>query len=501
MPATKSGTYINITGTGNTLATMHSDINDNTWIERTTEIDGSYTYNVKTAVVNYINLATDAVLTIGNPNDYSFKEKLKFIFSSNNSGYFNTLVGSHFKVYGNVEIDFGSLSQSQYVSVQIFYGNIEIYGNVTYKPYLYNSRQLRLYAIDTDLTRISQSYIRINNAQFGNCFYDTPIFGIFPMTHIWNEFEFKNVQFKMTTTAITYNYLYNTNDYSIPTDKLIFENISIDANSKQYALLSPAGNNVYLKNTVWDSTFNNYSFQVGWSNNWELHNNNLSLNEDLRKKLKYSAQRFDMVLDNVTFNTGVHPYYSFVYRSRLLLKNCVAQDLKKILCGYGGIISLWNSDSLYSNVFAAYYGRYCKVFKLDLTIKDEQGNPIEDCNISINDKNEKEEYNCRTNFLGKIYSMYNIDGILLSNRIKEPAPNTAESIISDTSNNTYHIVSIYKPGFKPQTFNVVMDQDRAIEIIMKPIGQIQKLRGTVRQFKLQGKVKQFKLKGIIKRNG
>ena len=503
MPATKSGPYINITGTGNTLATMYSDINDNTWVSRTTEPDGSYTYTINSANVNYIILSTaTSVLTIGNPNDFSFKEKLKFTYSSSNRGYIQTVNGSHLKIYGNVELDMGCISNSQYTGNNTFYGNLTILGNDTYKPFIYNTRRWVIYGYDTDATRIANSTLILENIIVGNGYFDLYIFYFSFQNFIHTTISIKNITLYINSAGLTYNSLFVSGAYqNVLFDRLVFENLNVYPGHEPKAIMYSQLFGT-IKNTTWNSQINSYIFIDHTANtNSEIRKENRFLSTAEKKILSSKKQEIDVVWDNVVTSIPKHSYTGLLYQKIMLFKNCTNSSNKPLYGGYCATALCWNSDTYYTAgiSFGSDDGiTIRKVFLLDLTIKDETGNPIEGCYIKVQDKNGHEEYNLETNSNGKLYSYYNIGGVLLSNRLKTL---TGETIVSDSSNSTYHTVNIYKPGFKPFSFNVVMDRDRAVDVVLKPIGQIQKLRGTVRQYNLSGIVKQFKLKGKVKRNG
>lgn len=99
MSAIKSGTTIRVEGTGNTLASITSDIADPTFIEETS----SGVYVVHGAHV--LDLWAGSELTVGSEADYSVREELHFNPTTHGFPGFNIRAQSTFKMFGNVVLN------------------------------------------------------------------------------------------------------------------------------------------------------------------------------------------------------------------------------------------------------------------------------------------------------------------------------------------------------------------------------------------------------------
>ena len=284
MPATKSGTYINITGTGNTLASMYSDINDNNWIERTTDVDGSYIYSVKSAIVNYIVINHGGELTVGNPNDYSFKETLRNIYSTNGRGYITiyqsnaTNENGILKLYGNSTIDFinGMTAPNQYSGSWNCYGSIIVEGNAIYKP----------------------------NLKLGN-----GLFLWFNYGELENDLQTPKAEVKrFKHCKITNPRLELSNSNSKYIDEFTFEDVDIEFNSNITQVYYHVIN------------VNNSIYYGGFSNLTQVKFKNLNI---INLPCRFSYDNFAGMIENAyivnTVNTNAPLYYTSVREAPLFL--------------------------------------------------------------------------------------------------------------------------------------------------------------------------------------
>ena len=497
MSAVKGTQTINVSGTGNTLASITTDINDTNWIERTTDVDGSYIYTIKSAAVNTLTVMDGGELTIGNPNDYSFKEKLKFLYSSNGRGYITTQTTAWLKIYGNVEIDGGSIGVSQYTFMYQINGNSEWLGNETYKPKIYNARRMHILCATAVQSTIDNSYCVIRNVQFGNCHADLFLIYFMFYNYIHKTFEFKDCEMFLDKSYLSYNGFFSTYPYcSALLDRFIIDNPKVISGSENRFIMSTSEFMGKIKNCNWDPKYATYQFQNTILANHENIKTNRFLTVEEKKIVSAKKQIIDTMYDNVTWTTS-YTYIGYAYRTSVVFKNNINASAKKLYTGYCSHYYCWGSDSLYNVTpgWGTNIGETVrKVYLLDLTVKDESGNLLEDCVVKINDKNNKENWLIETNALGKLYSCYEIGGALLSNRMKEP---TGETIVSDTSNNTYHTITVEKDGYKKYEFNVVMDQDREVEVTLRPHKIITELSASVNQSQISASVTQSEISATI----
>lgn len=474
MPATKKAGYIEISGTSNTLSTLYSDINDVNYISRSVDVDDTYIYTMNSTNCNYIVILSDATLTIGSSTDYSFREQFRISYSTNSRGYIQTNWASYLNVYGNVYVDLGygiTNPSTQYMAQYSYiYGNLTIEGNETYKPYFIVGRTMDII--------FSAGFLEsdVNKGQrikFLNCILGTKFSGnyilYFNQRYLYQptSWECKNVQIYLPLNS--YTYFINipaTNMQLIDNSWLVYENISVHNDSYKTVMFS-SGFAGKLLNTNWTTTYNS-SFVATNTKVFSANKMSYSTFENSSSLQMFkSAQIIDGMFENVEeFSPYTYNMYNYYYT--FLFKNCFVNSVKNQVI-YSNIFAValcWNSDNMFNKIATDNDVIARKVFLLDLTIKDESENLLEGVKIEVNQKDNKEHYLAETDSLGKIISQFDLNGLLLSNRVKINVYGTLE-IWSDSSNNTYHTVTVSKEGYKTETFNVVMDEDKTMVVTLK----------------------------------
>lgn len=480
MSAVKSGATplagaINISGTGNTLASIASDIADTAWAE----LVGS----VLTIKCRYIYILPDAELTMGNVNDFSVSEELRHLFVGTvRYNRFYVYHGGKFIVYGNCTIDLGyGCTTAQYPDSAYMYGYWKMEGNGTYNPKLIGARSI-YYGINYDynffsLERKANCGIDLYNCTVGGCF-DNILNYLNQYPYEASQFRIENVLFTLGiyTTRTVYPMLSSGYGRKIFLPAPI-KNISPEI-STAYFRFASNWSGLWFKDVDWTGVYNGYFIQqLGQITQASklFTSNNEAYNDTILNSYKY-GQPFDYCLDNCKFTSAYATYWCYNYFGATpLFKDCpTPTSNKKALTYVGATAYCWNSDGIYSYTYLDAYGSSVrKVYRLKLTVTDLSGNPLEGVQIKISQKDGYEEYKFETGTDGLILAPYNIQGALLTNKAKYVigANNSdgTEVAWSDSSNSTYHTVTILKEGYKAETFNVVMDEDKEMTVQLRPL--------------------------------
>ena len=151
MVAVKSGNHIYVTGTGNTLASITADINDTTFIEKTSSSPDVYT--VKGNVARYLRIRNGGTLTIGDSADYSKNETLAFNSIVANYCRFYVDAGGRLEQYGDTTIDWMTGAQRSYY--WYVYGALYVRGDDTYTPVWQNYQRIYFYEQQNNNTYVN----------------------------------------------------------------------------------------------------------------------------------------------------------------------------------------------------------------------------------------------------------------------------------------------------------------------------------------------------------
>ena len=466
MTASKSGNHIVVTGTGNTLASITSDINDTSFIEKTGTAPDVYT--VKGNVDRYLYINNTGVLTIGDPEDFSKNETLQFDQSvaSKNRLYINA--GGHLKMYGDTTIDFSSHATNRAYYTYL-YGAVTVQGNDTYKPVWQNYRRLYLYE--------SQN----NNTYTGDVWtFDNMIFG---SADLINEYclyvQGMGKVRPHSFTNITWDKSYGRNLAMYPLyvpygingfEAVTFENINF-ANVGNYS--------VYLNNAS-SQEFGHCVF--GTATSWKVYVVGCYRNDSTQRYYSYDylspevyGQDFVWIHNSTFDSTGTAGVVYVHHGGTLLLSDCEFQHTAgdSIQVQYQGTVMIWDNITFTGGreVYDLdYAGCIQRVHALDLTVQDKFGNPIEDAKVGITQSEGKESFLFRTNSSGKLINHFSINKALLTHQHQYGNNKTTNAVYwSDASNSTYHKVTVFKIGYKPKTFNVVMSEDRAQTVTLRDL--------------------------------
>lgn len=467
--AIKSGANITFTGTGDiTLAQIASDINDAafcTW-------DGvTKKFRVNCTVFRSFIVSNDVRVVVGNELDYSYQEIFEVYTSlAGGSPYFKLIVypNGEFAMYGNCIFD-GMVTGSAvntYGAELWIWGGLTLKGNVTYPVFVHHFRGLFIttggygYAGIFELSKnILLDYLKIDYL------YGSYLFSYLP-------------QSRTGTVSITNLILYSTNSAVVwvlnvtgDLSKATISGITIGDNKRVYYLMYHLYQGLFkisdtnLELNKWNASYIVRTFGTNHYHNYKSFyaRNNKSI---------INTNQLYQIYDNVTFNDQGYSYFGYLdYKSVTCLRNCNFPSMNRAWLVYeDSKLLLWGSNPGFV-VGAAIgdSGSIQYVYGLYLTINDIADNPLQDCIITVNQSLGYEYFWFKTGADGKPDDVYGYKAILLT--WKSQYRQSLNELWSDNSNSTYHTVTITKAGYKPYTFNLVMDQDRTVVVTLKKLRQ------------------------------
>jgi len=465
MSATKSGNNIQVNGTGNTLTSITADIADTTFIEETSP--GVFT--IKGNVARYLQIMNDGELTIGDSGDYSAGETLIFENPVDYRNRFYNYPGGTFNMYGNSVVDFGGTLGDRYMYAYM-YGQCNILGDATYKPIIQNITYWWFYeTYYTSGTAYDQDIWTLNNVIFGSAARGTRNNVYFnrigkPRAHsMTNVFlDYTKGQGVTTTRGVRleaggpglYNTLFDGWDFTGIQDGWVI-----------YGICTPP---VHFKNAKFG----------GISTDWDIYLDHvapgpgldLPLDKDLPLPPRHAQPFF--FLDAATFYDS--PTNNNIYvrgGSVVVCKDCDFQntDGNNFSLDSNAHIKLWGTTNTFANYNNTYNsnGSVLWCYPLDLTIEDQNGNPVENAKVHIEQVDGKEAYIFYTKANGKLDAYFDIEVALLANRCQYS--DSGYEYWSDGANGGSHNVTVFKDGYRPQQASFVMDQDRTDTITLDRI--------------------------------
>ena len=468
MTASKVGNYIYVNGTGNTLASIASDINDTSFCSydsatRTLTIEGGTT--------RYFRIRNGGVLTIGDSTDYSVSETLNFNGTSNYQIRFYVDAGGALYQYGNTTIDMMVGAGIPYYTY--IYGKIYIDGNTTYKPVWKN--YMRFYFVEGQNNNTYTNDVwYMNNVIIGSsCTANYYAFYFNSMGKVRNH-TFKNLTFDktygrgMAMYAMRFPYHYNG------MRNMTFENINFH-NVGNYPIYS-GGAGVHLKGITFGTTTSWKCLVYGsYNHNGDVSQGTYGIGVEHR-----AGQRF-MYLEDATFtNNNSQNHLLCQYGGSVLCKDCdwagTAGD--SIQAAYGGVVMLWTGNTFSSGreVYDVDFdGRVQRVHALTVVVKDSNGVAIEDATVSIEQSEGKEGIIFYTNSDGKVKTDHDLECALLTYQHQYGNSKTTNvEDWSNSSNNTYHRVTVSKTGYDTTYTDVIMSTGDQTITITLPDKSVQK---------------------------
>jgi len=464
MSAVKSGNHIYVEGTGNTLASVASDINDAAYC---TWDAGSNTLTVfgSSSAVRYFRTRNGSELTINGG------ETLQFSNATNDDTRMYIDAGSHLIMNDDAEIN-GSLGSTR-PSYWYIYGrvtcNADIPGGLRptfkeyYRIYFYETANNNSYPNDIwDFTGAFFGGPRVNN---GYAIYMYVVGKV--RNHIFKDMLFDE-RLDSNLDAYGFGIIYGGEGYT----NITFENIQFDQVERGFNITG--GAIIRTKDCTIDRT----------SNSWGVlhYGNSVSSARDRLRAYGYHNEKpygqYFSYHENFTFLSGnQNNKMNVSYGAQVLIKDCDWQRTTgdSIECKYRGRVLQWTGNTFAdSSPFDIQQnGERSLVFRLQLTVLDEDGNPVEDAVVKIRQHEDKEQYTFSTGADGMMHAIHDLKGAMLTHR--SYYSNTAYQTWSSASEP--HRYEVYVDGYEVAHGTAVMDQDRTATINLTPTSS-----GTVEDF-------------------
>ena len=468
MSASKDGNNILIEGTGNTLASVTSDIADTAFIEN---VSGSV-YQINATTTRWLIIATGGELTIGNPEKFSTSETLKYVTTANNNCRFEVRNGGQFNMYGDVVLDLCETG-AYYAYQSYIYGGFHIEGDHRYRPIIQNQHWLGFMC---------------NGSADDDIYMDHCIVGSTSYPSSWDAFGIKLMGYQQYTRSnihleyIEFNQSYGQGHNMAAinfeyggrgTERYIFNHCIFDTLSVGFESECGAG-------SVMNSTFRDVS-------SWCFMNSRGAPNFGDQQYYHYGTspaklygQTYNVCSGNTFENSGAGKKIDTYYGATLLLTDCDFQETgtNTIVIPHQGSVLLYSGNTFAASDYLNLYrsGNLKIVNRFKWTVEDESSNPLSGATIFVRQNEDKERFLFETGIDGKPYTVLD-DGAVYLSYIFQRAGNTtgdtwAQEIISSSGNSTYHTVVFSKEGYRSvtKTYEVEEDGDTEETIEMRALG-------------------------------
>ena len=443
MTAIRNNSRLIVYGTGNTLASITSDINDTSVIEETST---GY-YLIKHSFGATLRLYTDAELTIGDPTDFSVAETLAFENLSNARARFEVYAGSKFHVYGNSTLILATGSASHYCNTPLLKGEWLLSGSSDYPVTMWGFRQFQVSEAGSVIwnhVNVGKSSYRYNN--------------MFRVNNATGIIDVKNCNM-------------NTGEGIIP----LYDGRFLD----QY-------NDVFGKHVAFfdNCDFTKMKYPRSLSESCvKISNSIFSVNDSNQSSTpNIEANGFTWVSGSTfTADSGSDTAYGFESSAgmNILVEGCEftwqpGTRMSRGLTNTGLDERLMFKDvsfaspsyEKYSNN-SGYAASY--VNRLTPTVVDISGSPIQGAKIVIAQIDNYESWTFETNSSGQI-NAFNYPWILATHYRKYgDYPNFLYDYKSDAVNGGGHSITVTASGYRPYNKTWYMSEDREIDILLIPL--------------------------------
>ncbi len=461
MSTTVSGHYLYVDGTGNTLESIATDIADTAIAEWDS---GNKILTIKSSSSSvYYYLYVRGTLTIGNPSDYTYEEELHFENGYNDKARLYSISGGHIKMYGKIVIDF--FSGGYRSSYTYIYGSLTILGDGTNNPILKNMRHF--YFFESQNNDTHNDLVHIENVTVGSAAYkNSSIFYLTYMGKVRNHI-FKNIIHDKSIGKGFGGYLINISSSINGMSNIVLENLTIESGDYypiQIYGSVPHFKNIHIKKTTYyPLIIRGQALNTAYKGKYDF---------DYNFGNKY-GQQFAFI-ENLVIDAG--GYYRGILSQGngiFLLKDAVINTSSYSLnLNYRAIALIWGTYTYtYNNFNIGQNSMMNFVFGLTLTIVDKFNNPIENAIVIIEQSDEREAFTFKTKSNGKLENVHDLELAILTHQSKYGGGAITSNVEywSDSSNSTFHKVTVYKEGFVPVTKNYVMDADKSDTIYLREI--------------------------------
>jgi len=469
MGAIKSGSDIVVQGTGNTLASVKTDIADPTFFDELTP--GNY------RVVGNRDLIIDplADLTIGNASDFSVTEGLQLTPTSGSANSrIDTTSTSHFKMYGNTYLKLGiDGPTAQPTGVMLITGACTILGDATYRPLISDGTEVVFRNIRT--ADFSLDIWNVQHVDFENFRYHTFRTILMDGTDRFNPngHTFEDIVIDSLTTLTPPITDYGTQDgidfvldAEGTLDFVTMKDITIKHCRRG---INPSDACPAIENGVFIENRLGALICQGDSNMSHLYKSDVQYSQS-GFYTGIVGQRFTYINGGSSSNNASWSH-NLTY-STLLLRDYNSTDQFFGLSRQYGRFLLWNVDWT-GGGWEKINCQIIYVYGLTLVVQDEDGNPVENAVVHIyQEPDEREHWTFYTDSAGKPITMRAMNGVVvLGNKAYISGAFGSETfeLWSDGVAGRQHKVEVFKDGVGGAESTVVMDQDRSLTLTLERV--------------------------------
>lgn len=120
-------------------------------------------------------------------------------------------------------------------------------------------------------------------------------------------------------------------------------------------------------------------------------------------------------------------------------------------------------------VWGSTAGTHLHAYKLNLTVEDSGGSPIEYASVTVRQKQGYEFHQFITDANGEIQTSHNLNLDPIFVYREETATSTYDTW-SDGTGNQVHVLEVYKDGYEPHAQEIAFDQDRTVTVVLQDEG-------------------------------
>lgn len=453
MSSVKSGKHIYVEGTGNTLSSVASDINDPAYCTydaptQTLTIFGT------AADIRYFRIRNNGVL------DMNSGDTLLFDNDTADDTRFYLDAGGEFNMNDDCTLDGSANGNRPYY--WYIYGKWNVQGTATLRPLIKNYYRIYMYETNNgnsypdDIWTFDNCLIGGSAINNGYCFY----FSVMGKTR---AHSFTNMEFDESVGSNLDSYAFYFLYGNTQADNMTFDNITFTRVER--GINNVGGWPVHIQN----STFNNLSTSwavLTYSQPAQDYRDRLR-NYGLGNEKAY-GQSF-MFIDNCTFQVGNQNNKMITaYGGLSLVKDCDFQRTTgdALEANYRGRCMAWTGNTFAdANPFDVdQNGEISWVYRCRVTVEDESGDGVEDAVVHFKQAQGKEEFTFTTITDGKLHAIHGLEGAMLTQRSQYANTNGSGEIWASAS--LLHEVTISKPGYVTQMVTAQMTQDRDITVTL-----------------------------------
>ena len=442
---------INVTSGSGSLADLYADINDSEPFSNPSagvyQVNGNRTLNLQNDTT--LNIGSDTLQWNLTTNKYPILRVYELATLTGGAGG---------KITGDIN--------NTYYSYIYFYGTVTLQGSSGNNFIIEQYRNLSFYERPTSNYTFDYVTLQNNTYSYGYCIY----WNRNDATSQQNSHSFTNVTIQSNNHRGYAMMLYG--DFS----NVTFDNITID--DTRYGLYLQAASIKFTNCTIRDVYYDSLMIYEA-SAMWAYAHYNTSKTEIFNLG---GWQQGKIVFDNCTWHDNRNSQSSeicvyHVSRGSVVLfkdntfEGASASDPASygIQVYYGGL-ALYYGTQTFNNVTTerswSTNGTHLHCRKLTLTVKDHNGNPLEDAYVIIRQNEGKEQWIGLTNSNGQLKDVFGDDYVVVEK--EETSSGNYDNWSNSIPDGRFHWIIITKEGYKTWQRKVTFTQDLEITATLMP---------------------------------